>query len=66
MIVPLRHLTSLLRMPLYSFASSAELVRSVAGNYHLSTPLFTLGHRPPVREESVHGKYAGVLFSVAS
>lgn len=24
------------------------------------------GHKAPIREESVHGRYAGVLFSIAS
>lgn len=41
------------RVPAFNFAKEVE-IKSVAG------------HKPPAYEESVHGKYAGVLFSVAS
>lgn len=35
--------------------------------YNFSSQIDTVeGHRPPVLEASVHGQYAGVLFSIAS
>lgn len=48
-----RTFNSVCRVPAYGFAKEVE-IKSVAG------------HKPPAYEESVHGKYAGVLFSVAS